>query len=172
MGKIWKSLTLVAILGVAGIGVSLLGERAEAQQIPSTSGPLFPFNYPKNPFMGLATQPVRSVTKIVAQNANYVVQTADVESELTNTGAVAQIQFSLPACNANNIGFRDTFSVTANQNIAVVTNGTDIFNTATLAGTVHKALVSSNVPGNSVTPVCNAIGVWRANPSAGGWASN
>lgn len=172
MGKIWKSLTVVAVLGVMGMGVSLLSDRAEAQQIPSLSSPLFPFNYPKNTAMGLATAPVRSSAKILAQSANYVVQSTDVETEITNTGATGQIQFSLPACTAANLGFRETFSVTANQNITVVTNGSDVFNTPSIAGTTHKILVSSNVPGGAVTPVCNAVGQWRATPSATSWASN
>jgi hypothetical protein len=165
-------MTVVAALGFLGLGISALSERAEAQQLPSMSSPLFPFNYPKNSAMGLATAPVRSASKIVTQNANYAVLSTDVETEFTNTGASGQIQFSLPACTSANLGFRDTFSVAANQNIAVVTNGNDIFATPGLSGTAHKVLVSSNVAGNAVTSTCYAAGVWRANPTAGGWASN
>lgn len=170
--KIWKGLTVVGVLGLAGLVVSVLSERAEAQQMPSLSSPLFPFNYPKNTAMGLATAPVRSPTNIIAQNANYVVKSTDVETEFTNTGAAGQIQYSLPACTATSLGYKNTFSVTANQNIAVVTNGNDVFSAPGLAGTAYKILVSSNVKGNTITPTCNAAGQWRANPTAGGWASN
>jgi hypothetical protein len=173
MTKTWKSIGVVAVLGLVGLAVSMLSERAEAQQIPSLSKPLFPNNYEKNPNPGLATSSIRSQAKVVVETANYTLAATDYETEFTNTGATSAVQFNLPACTAANLGYRDTFSITANQNILVATTAGNTFATPALTGTTHTLLTSNNVPGGSVTVTCNnPSGVWRANATATSWASN
>lgn len=110
---------------------------------------------------------------VEAHTAAYAVTTADSGKTFTNTGAGAEVDFTLPAAA---VGLQYSFALGAAQTVHVLPNGTDQIGTASTATVPATGVpntaghgISAAAIGATVVLQCTKVGLWSVLSSAGTW---
>jgi hypothetical protein len=110
---------------------------------------------------------------VEAHAANYIVTVADSGKTFSNTGAAAEVDFTLPA---SAVGLEYSFVLTVAQLVKILPNGNDQIGTASTAtvpatGVLNTAGhgIDASAIGCTVTLLCAKAGQWDVMSSAGAW---
>ena len=119
------------------------------------------FNSRKAQLSDIATT---ALVTIATKTTNYTVTTGDVGTHFNNSGASAEVDFSLPPATA---GLIYTFVVIAAQILKVIANGAETIK----GGTTFSATnISSSSPFSTLTIECHIAGTWISSGTVGIWA--
>lgn len=107
---------------------------------------------------------------VAVKTADYAVQVGDTTKHFNNSGAGAQVNFTLPALTSSLVGLTYTFVVLTAQNVRLSPgNATDLIRNAASVSTASTGHIDNATVGGVVTVVAITSGLWICTSTVGTW---